>query len=79
MDGSPAPLPSNGVPPGGTIASGAGSGYLHAMQYCVSGYTQLFLTTLLHTFGMAAALSVGAMLTSSVLRAILPRFAPLGR
>ena len=28
MDGSPAPLPSNGVPPGGTIASGAGSGYL---------------------------------------------------
>ena len=49
------------------------------MQYCVSGYTQLFLTTLLHTFGMAAALSVGAMLTSSVLRAILPRFAPPGR
>ena len=28
MDGSPAPLPSNGVPPGSTIASGAGSGYL---------------------------------------------------
>ena len=56
-----------------------GAGIYHAMQYCVSGYTQLFLTTLLHTFGMAAALSVGAMLTSSVLRAILPRFAPLGR
>ena len=51
-----------------------GAGIYYAMQYAVSGDTDLFLSTLLHTFGMAAALSVGAMLTSSVLRALLPRF-----
>lgn len=50
-----------------------GAGIYHAMQYCVEGSTQLFLSTLLHTFGFAAALSVGAMLASSVLRALLPR------
>lgn len=51
-----------------------GAGIYHAMWYCVAGETQLFLSTLLHTMGLAAALSVGAMLISSVLRAWLPRF-----
>ena len=51
-----------------------GAGIYHAMQFCVAGQTQAFLSTLLHTFGFAAALSVGAMLTTSVLRALLPRF-----
>ena len=51
-----------------------GAGIYHTMQYCVEGQTQLFLSTLLHTFGFAAALSVGAMLTTSLLRALLPRF-----
>ena len=51
-----------------------GAGIYYTMQYCVEGGTQLFLSTLLHTFGFAAALSVGAMLTTSVLRALLPRF-----
>lgn len=51
-----------------------GAGIYHAMQYCVTGETQLFLTTLLHTFGVAAALSVGAMLITSLLRTMLPRF-----
>lgn len=55
-----------------------GAGIYHAMQYCVEGETQLFLSTLLHTFGFAAALSVGAMLASSVLRALLPRVRPGG-
>lgn len=50
-----------------------GAGIYYSMQYCVEGETQLFLSTLLHTFGFAAALSVGAMLTTSVLRAVLPR------
>ena len=49
-----------------------GAGIYYTMQYCVEGETQLFLSTLLHTFGFAAALSVGAMLTTSVLRALLP-------
>lgn len=50
-----------------------GAGIYHAMQYCVEGETELFLSTLLHTFGFAAALSVGAMLTTSVLRVVLPK------
>ena len=51
-----------------------GSGVYHAMRYCVEGETDLFITTLLHTFGFAAALSVGAMLVTSLLRALLPKF-----
>ena len=50
-----------------------GAGIYHAMQYCVEGETGLFLSTLLHTFGFAAALAVGAMLTTSLLRALRPR------
>ena len=50
-----------------------GAGIYHAMQYCVAGNTELFLSTLLHTIGFAAALSVGAMLITSLLRALLPR------
>lgn len=79
MDGSLAPLPSNGVPPGGTIASGAGSGYLprHAVL-CEWLYPAVSNYAAAHVWN-GRRLSVGAMLTSSVLRAILPRFAPLGR
>lgn len=51
-----------------------GSGVYRAMRYCVEGNMDLFFATLLHTIGFAAALSVGAMLASSVVRAILPRF-----
>ncbi|WP_298020168.1 threonine/serine exporter ThrE family protein [uncultured Dysosmobacter sp.] len=51
-----------------------GAGIYRAMQYCIAGETPLFLSTLLHTLGFAAALSVGAMLISSILRVWLPRF-----
>ena len=51
-----------------------GAGIYHAMQYCVAGQTQLFLSTLLHTLGCAATLAVGAMLFSSLLRTLAPRF-----
>ena len=50
-----------------------GAGIYHAMQYCVAGDTQLFLSTLLHTLGFASALAVGAMLTSSFLRTLALR------
>lgn len=50
-----------------------GAGIYYTMRYCVEGESELFISTLLHTFGVAAALSVGAMLVSSVLRALLPR------
>lgn len=51
-----------------------GGGIYYAMRYCVAGETERFLDTLLHTLGMAAALAVGAMLASSVFRALFPRF-----
>jgi len=49
-----------------------GAGIYHAMQYFVMGRPSLFSSTLFHTLGFAAALSVGAMLSSSILRVILP-------
>ena len=53
-----------------------GGGGYYAMRHCVAGETDAFLRTLLHTFGMAAALAVGAMLASSVFRAVFPRLRP---
>ena len=50
-----------------------GSGIYYTMRHCISGNTDLFLSTLLHTLGFAAAISVGAMLVSSVLRVFLSR------
>ena len=52
-----------------------GSGVYYAMRYCVNGETDLFWSTLLHTFAFAASLSIGAMLASSVFRTVWPRFA----
>lgn len=50
-----------------------GAGIYNAMRYCVDSQTDLFISTLLHTFGVAAALAIGAMLSSTVLRIVLPR------
>ena len=49
-----------------------GAGVYHAMRYFVMGRPSLFASTLLHTLGFAVALSVGAMLSSSILRVVLP-------
>jgi len=49
-----------------------GGGIYFAMSYCVAGDIHRFLDTLLHTFGMASALAVGAMLTASLFRAAYP-------
>ena len=51
-----------------------GGGVYYAMRYCVSGERDLFLQTLLNTFGMAATLAVGAMMASSLFRTLFPRF-----
>lgn len=51
-----------------------GAGIYRAMSYCVSGDTVLFWSTLRHTIAFAASLSIGAMLASSVFRALWPRF-----
>ena len=46
-----------------------GGGVYRAMRWCIAGETELFLDTLLNTFGMAIALAVGSMLASSLFRA----------
>lgn len=46
-----------------------GGGIYRAMRWCIAGETDLFLETLLDTFGMAIALAVGSMLSSSLFRA----------
>ena len=45
-----------------------GAGIYDSMRYCVAGEMDLFLAKLIHTIGMAAALSVGAMLVSALVR-----------
>ncbi len=47
-----------------------GAGIYYAMRYALSRNTGLFMQTLVHTLGVAAALSVGAMLSSSIFRAV---------
>lgn len=56
-----------------------GGGIYYAMSYCVGGYKDLFLIRLLNTFGMAAALAIGAMLSASLFRALFPRFPHFAR
>ena len=45
-----------------------GAGIYDSMRYCVAGEMDLFISKLMHTIGMAAALSVGAMLVSTLVR-----------
>ena len=61
---------------GGALPLVPGGGVYYAMRHGVAGETDAFLSTLLHTFGMAAALAVGAMLASSAFRAVFPRLRP---
>lgn len=51
-----------------------GGGIYDAMRYCVQGDTQLFLSALVRTFGIAGALALGTVLGSSVLRILFPIF-----
>ena len=45
-----------------------GRGIYRTMLYCITGETELFFSTLLHTMGLAGCLAVGAMLVSAVVR-----------
>ena len=49
-----------------------GGGIYYAMGYCLEGDTERFLSALLDTLGMAAALAVGVILASSLFRAVFP-------
>ena len=48
-----------------------GGGIYYTMEYCLSGDTQLFLSTGIHTFGVAGAVAVGLLLVSSLVRLLL--------
>ena len=50
-----------------------GGGIYYTMTYCLAGDIPLFLSKLLQTLGMAAALAVGATLALTVFRAFWPR------
>lgn len=45
-----------------------GGGIYYTMEHGLRGETELFLQSLLHTFGVAGALAVGALLVSSAVR-----------
>lgn len=51
-----------------------GGGIYETMRHCVQGDTQLFLSALLRTFGLAGALALGTLLGSSVVRILIPLF-----
>lgn len=42
-----------------------GGGVYYSMEHAINGETSLFLSTLLHTLGLAGALAVGVLLVSS--------------
>ena len=42
----------------------------YAMEYAINGETDLFLSTLLHTLGLAGSLAVGILLVSSAVRLV---------
>ncbi|MCH3972453.1 MAG: threonine/serine exporter family protein [Oscillospiraceae bacterium] len=45
-----------------------GGGIYNTMQYAVSGNNSMFLSTGLHTFGIAGAIALGVLLVSSTVR-----------
>ena len=59
----------------GIIPLVPGGGIYYAMGYCLEGDTEQFLSALLGTLGMAAALAGGVILASSLFRAVFPRLA----
>lgn len=50
-----------------------GGGIYYSMEYAISGETQLFLDTLMHTVGIAGALAVGVLSVATVVRLCLGR------
>ena len=48
-----------------------GGGIYYTMDYCLSGDTQQFLSTGIHTFGIAGAVAVGLLLASSLVHLFL--------
>ena len=49
-----------------------GDGIYNAMRFCAEGDMPMFLSSLVHTFGIAGALALGTVLGSSVMRILFP-------
>ena len=64
--------PATGFLVVGVLPFVPGGGIYYTMEYCLSGDTQLFLSTGIHTFGVAGAVAVGILLVSSVTRLLRP-------
>ena len=47
-----------------------GAGIYYTMEYAVAGETDLFLSSFLHTLGLAGAMALGILLVGSLLRLI---------
>ncbi len=47
-----------------------GGGIYYAMEYAITGETDLFLDTLFHTLGLSGALAVGVLMVASLVRII---------
>lgn len=45
-----------------------GGGIYYTMEHCINGEIDLFITTGIHTLGIAGTLAVGVMLVSSLIR-----------
>ena len=56
-----------------------GGGIYQALLHCVQGETELFLSALLRTLGIAGALSLGAVLGSTVMRIFFSAFKRPGK
>lgn len=54
----------------GLIPMVPGGGIYYTMEYCIQGEMDLFVSTGLHTFGIAGAIAIGILLVSSVSRLV---------
>ena len=64
--------PATGFLVVGVLPFVPGGGIYYTMEYCIAGDTQQFLTTGIHTFGVAGSVAVGILLVSSATRLLHP-------
>lgn len=64
--------PATGFLVVGVLPFVPGGGIYYTMEYCIAGDTQQFLTTGIHTLGVAGSVAVAILLVSSVTRLLHP-------
>ena len=71
--------PATGFLVTGILPLVPGGGIYYTMEYCLAGDTQLFLSTGIHTLGVAGAVAVGLLLVSSLGAMVHPGPGAAGR